>query len=248
MTVPEALADPRLRRFPLRRLRLPVAGGNLSLVVPDAAAWRRRGGGIDQILAGDEPPYWAEVWPASIAVARLLSRSTLGPGSSVVDLGCGVGVAAAAAARRGASVRALDRDPHALAFADFNGRQNAVDGGGVQCQRFDWRQDRPPADAHLWLLCDVTYRAEHHAPLLRLLDAGLGSGVAIHADPERAASESFLAACARRFAMHTQTVTTFAAGARVPIRLALVAHAAAPLQTWRACLAARPQPCGAPVA
>ena len=41
--VPEARQDPRLRRFPLRRLRVPIGAGQTSLVVPYELVRRRQG-------------------------------------------------------------------------------------------------------------------------------------------------------------------------------------------------------------
>lgn len=232
MTVPEAMAHPALRRYPLRRLRLPMAGGNLSIVAPDAAAWRRRGGGVDRVLRGEEPPYWAEVWPASVALARLLCRGPSLCGLRALDLGCGLGVAGAAAARAGADVLLLDRDPDALAFAGFNCDRNARGGGRGRAAQFDWAAQAPEEGADLWLLADVTYRASHRAAILGLLRRGLGRSVVLHADPGRAESESFLRLCAAQFAMHSATTTAFLDGEVVPVRVALIAADAGLIRPW----------------
>ena len=72
MSVPAARNDSRLRRYPLRRLRLPMAHGTLDVVVPDAGAWLHTGGWSQRAARGEEPPYWADVWPAAVALARLL--------------------------------------------------------------------------------------------------------------------------------------------------------------------------------
>ncbi len=232
MTVPEAAADPRLRRFPLRRLRLPVAGGNLDLVTVDVDAWHRRGGGVEAILRGEEPPYWAQAWPASVAAARLLCRHGGFAGRTAVDLGCGLGLAGAAAARGGASVQCLDLHEPALAFAEFNGRRNAQAGGTVTARCFDWSRDPAPA-ADLWLLCDVTYRPRYHDSVLRQLTEGLGHGaLAIHCDPFRVESESFVRRAADEFTVQIHRVDTHHAGERVPIRVALIARTAEPLASW----------------
>src|SRR5689334_14192318 len=116
MTVPEARLDPVLRRYPLRRHRLSVAGGALSIVAPDGGDWLHTGGWSTRAQAGQEPPYWADVWPSSVAIARWLCRRRDLAGMRALDLGCGIGVPGTAAARQGAAVVFADREADALAF------------------------------------------------------------------------------------------------------------------------------------
>jgi ribosomal protein L11 methyltransferase len=67
----------------------------------------------------------------------------LEPGGALVDLGCGSGVLAIAAARLGWSpVLALDYDPLAIEATVENARANGVD---VDARRFDLRDERVPA-------------------------------------------------------------------------------------------------------
>ena len=68
----------------------------------------------------------------------------LEPGGAFVDLGCGSGVLAIAAARLGWSpVLALDFDPLAVEATDANARANGVE---VEARRFDLRHEpAPPA-------------------------------------------------------------------------------------------------------
>ena len=119
-TVPEARSDATLRKFALRRLRLPVGAGVLSLVVPDAGDWIRRGTWTAGRLRGGEPPYWVQIWPASLRLAQLVARRRGLGGVSVLDLGCGLGLPGIASARCGASVTFVDREADALAFAVWN--------------------------------------------------------------------------------------------------------------------------------
>jgi ribosomal protein L11 methyltransferase len=64
------------------------------------------------------------------------------PGASVVDLGCGSGVLAIAAARLGAgSVLAEDIDPVALAVTAENAKRNGVRFGLVDRHLVDWPTD-----------------------------------------------------------------------------------------------------------
>src|SRR5262249_5725164 len=52
-------------------------------------------------------PYWAELWPSGLALARHLAARELG-GLRILELGCGLGLPALAAASRGADVLATD--------------------------------------------------------------------------------------------------------------------------------------------
>ncbi len=83
----------------------------------------------------------------SHATTRLCLELMLGvaPGGSFLDLGCGSGVLAIAAAKLGWSpVTALDNDPAAVTAARDNARRNEV---RVEVDRFDLRAGAtPPAD------------------------------------------------------------------------------------------------------
>ncbi len=70
-------------------------------------------------------PYWAELWPSGVALARAAAE-TVAPGERVVELGCGLGVASIAAALAGADVLATDWAPEALAFTRENAARNGV--------------------------------------------------------------------------------------------------------------------------
>ncbi|MEO8605481.1 MAG: hypothetical protein ABI629_23125, partial [bacterium] len=61
---------------------------------------------VEALLRADappEPPYWMHLWPGALALARLLATiPDLGAGRRVLELGCGLGLPAVLAARRGA--------------------------------------------------------------------------------------------------------------------------------------------------
>ena len=52
-------------------------------------------------------PYWAELWPSALALARVVARRPL-TGRRVIELGCGLGLPALAAALAGGRVLATD--------------------------------------------------------------------------------------------------------------------------------------------
>lgn len=232
MTVPRARTDPKLARFPLRRLRLPTALGTLSIVLPRGAEWAQRhehrgsAGGID------EPPYWADLWPASIAIGLWLARRRDLDGRTVLDLGCGLGLPGTAAAARAATVTFADRSADALAFAAFNARENGAR-TEPRCVVHDWHRDQLAGPFDLVLLADVSYRPVHHAPILRQLHSGLSRrGVVVHSDPFRRESEGFLVQLKRQFATRELATEVHFEEARRPVRLVFAAREVGVLDEW----------------
>src|SRR5215218_11367546 len=68
----------------------------------------------DEAFAVDEfVPYWAELWPSAVALARVVARRPL-TGRRVLELGCGLGLPAIAAALGGGRVLATDWSPDAV--------------------------------------------------------------------------------------------------------------------------------------
>jgi predicted nicotinamide N-methyase len=218
MGVPEALQDRNLRRFRLRRHRLSVAGGTLAVVVPAGShdlLTAGRGGACPSV---DELPYWADIWHASLGMARQLMRGPCLRGQRVMDLGCGIGLAGLAAGRRGAEVRFVDRDQDALHFACFNALESGLRGYGAT--QLDWFEATVDGEFDLMLLADVAYDERHFEPLLRHLECCLApGGTALLGDPYRQVADAFVDMLESRFRVNTTHTDTFFAGRRVPLRL-----------------------------
>jgi predicted nicotinamide N-methyase len=153
-------------------------------------------------IAADQayPPYWAELWPSGIELAHAVSERDW-TGTGAVELGCGLGLPAVAAALAGARVLATDRSADALAFAAVNAEQN---GASIETARCSW--DEPEelvarGPFQLVLAADVLYGQrnvdEMHALLPRLVGDG---GQVWLADPERPLTGEFLAAARTRWA------------------------------------------------
>jgi predicted nicotinamide N-methyase len=125
----------------------------------------------DALLRADpvpEPPYWMHLWPGAIAAARLLAETPIRPGVRVIELGCGLGLPALVAARRGASVVAVDRLGEPLAFLR---RSAALNGLCVSAVQMDWRAPALATGAPICVGADVAYDAKQEDALAAAADA-----------------------------------------------------------------------------
>jgi predicted nicotinamide N-methyase len=100
---------------------------------------------------GVEPPYWAHLWSG----ARLLAAAVPRRAGRVLELGCGLGLPTLTAARRGADVIAVDREPAALAFVRASARSGG--GRGLRAVAADFRHLPLVGRFDLVLLAEVLY-------------------------------------------------------------------------------------------
>jgi predicted nicotinamide N-methyase len=103
-------------------------GQKLPLWLIDPQCLQRRFSPEEELAIQENPAYWAICWPAGHALAaHLLRYPQLVKGKRVIDVGCGSGVVAIAAALAGASeVIASDLDADALLASAENARLNQV--------------------------------------------------------------------------------------------------------------------------
>jgi predicted nicotinamide N-methyase len=146
-------------------------------------------------------PYWAELWPSGVALARRVASRSL-RGARVLELGCGLGLPSLAAALAGGRVLATDWSPQAIALLEENAERNDAE---LETALVDWaRPDaivaRAPWD--LVLAADVLYERRNVAPLLDLLPR-LGAEVWI-ADPGRAPAEALLEGLGEGWTRHDE--------------------------------------------
>jgi predicted nicotinamide N-methyase len=155
----------------------------------------------DAFAADERIPYWAEVWPAAVALGRRLIASDL-RGLRVVELGAGVALAGLAAAHAGAEVLVTDYEPAALEFAQRNAALNDLQ---IATACLDWRGPHWPRGFDLVLAADILYESRNVAPVARLIPELLApGGRAWIADPGRPYAADFRAALAE----HGLRVTT----------------------------------------
>jgi predicted nicotinamide N-methyase len=146
---------------------------------------------IDESLFDEEEflPYWAELWPSGVALARHVATLELA-GLKVLELGCGLGLPSLVAAVRGADVLATDWAEDAIDLLRENAERN---GAAVRVARMRWSEPEPLLRAAPWDLvlgADLLYE-ERNAEQLTALLPRLG-GEVILAEPGRPYAKDFL--------------------------------------------------------
>jgi len=186
----------RSRRHARRRLRgalnlveedIELGGGlRLSILRPPSADEL-----IDEATFDEEEflPYWAELWPSGLALARHVATLDLA-GRRVLELGCGLGLPSLAAALRGADVLATDWAGDAIDLLRRNAERN---GASIRVARVRWSEPEPLLRAAPWDLvlgADLLYE-ERNADQLAGLLPQLGAETLL-AEPGRPYAKDFL--------------------------------------------------------
>jgi predicted nicotinamide N-methyase len=146
----------------------------LHLYDPSVGLWDATGG---EYRSDRPPPFWAFAWPGGQALARhLLDHPELVAGRRVLDVACGSGLVAIAAARAGArTVQAIDIDPAAITATRRNARANAVT---VAARVADVRSYRH-TEADLVVAGDACYSDASAPGVLALLRRARRGGAAV---------------------------------------------------------------------
>jgi predicted nicotinamide N-methyase len=165
-------------------------------------------------------PYWATLWPAALLLAESVATWPAVSGnpepSTVLELGCGLGLVGLVALRMGCRVILSDYDEDALAFARASARHNGL--LEPETRFIDWRLEYDDLRPQRILAADVLYETRNLRPIARFIRTHLApGGVALVSDAQRSTADTF-AAEAR------------AAGLEVEVRTAR--HAAPAAAPW----------------
>lgn len=158
-------------------------------------------------------PYYAELWPSSLALAKwLMLQKECIQGRQCVDMGCGLGFTSLCGAYLGARVLGVDYEEEALVMARANALINeipigqlgqwlipneAIDSGPqtgfVEFMCMDWRHPSiPKQSVDFVYAADIVYEKQFIRPILDYLDYVLkDDGSAWIAEPSRSIFEYF---------------------------------------------------------
>jgi predicted nicotinamide N-methyase len=214
-------------RYDLARQTLSVAGTSFTVtVIRDTNVLLDR---IDpEAFAREERlPFWAEIWPSSLELARWSLTGGVARGLRVLELGCGLGLVGIAAAWAGARVTMTDYEPDALDFARLNVTENlraSRTTGRVEFALLDWRSPYRGARYPLVLGSDIMYDRSLFEPLLqRLVECLSPGGRVVLADPDRSIGRAFLDLAGRSgFTVQSTAVATLYQGRSLTVTRAVL--------------------------
>lgn len=189
------------RRFRTRTTHVQVAQHDIALLHPADPESLISEEDFEQ---DERLPYWADVWPSSIIMARHVAMLPA-RGRQLLELGSGAGLVATAAALAGFEVTVSDYYEDSLRFS----RANVLHHTGVdpKAELLDWRAlpaRLPRYDVVVG--SDVLYERQYGALVAETIARTLrGDGRAYVTDPGRIAVKEFLEECARR-GLHARTL------------------------------------------
>ncbi len=178
------------------------------------------------LLADDdaaEPPYWAHCWSG----AHVLAAAVPARAGRVLELGCGLGVPGLVAARRGARVTFVDRDPTALAFVRASVAANGFE-AVADCVLMDAAQSALRGVFDVVLAAELLYDRAAFPLLARALAAAMApDGVALLTDAGRIDTRGFYPHL-DALGLRVEVTASIVHEDRVPVtvRLVRIRHAA----------------------
>jgi ETFB lysine methyltransferase len=190
----DTLAQQLERRFRTTRATVSAGAHTIELVHPASPEEL-----IDEedFERDERLPYWADLWPAAVVLARRVAGMR-SDGRTLLELGCGAGLVATAAALVGFDVTATDYYEDSLHFTRLNVARNA--GSEPAVRLVDWRD--LPSDLGTFdvvVASDVLYEHTYGALVAAAVARALRpTGLAILADPGRVAAGDFVDAARRR--------------------------------------------------
>jgi len=145
----------------------------------------------DVALKDERLPYWAELWPASLALAKfILKTKVISERDAVLELGCGLGLAGIAASGQSRRVLITDYQPDALRFAELNWLLNV--GESPAAALMDWRQPNLKKRFDVILASDVVYEKRFFWPVIDSFQTLLApAGKILLSEPNRAVARPF---------------------------------------------------------
>ncbi len=163
---------------------------------------------LEQVLAGKDPlknpsefPFWIRLWEAAIVLSRFMVNLSPAPGTTVLELGAGLGAPGLAAAALGCSVTLSDYEEMILDFERVSAAASGLD--TVRFEMLDWL-DPPEMERYDIILgAEILFRDEFFEPLLGILRHALKPDGVIYMahDLKRKSMQPFLKKAEKEYAV-----------------------------------------------
>jgi predicted nicotinamide N-methyase len=154
---------------------------------------------LEQILGGKDPlknvsefPFWIRLWEAAIVLSEFVVGQKFAKGTSVLELGAGLGAPGLIAAACGCEVTISDYEEMILDFERISAAASGLH--NVKFAMLDWLNPPEMKQYDVILGAEILFRAEFFQPLLNILNKALkpGGKVFLAHDVRRKSLQPFL--------------------------------------------------------
>ena len=165
--------------------------GGLQLHVPDPDQVKPI---YDQLIASNPDtvfPFWAKIWPSSLALTSFLQKETQWIRSKhVLEIGAGIGLPSFSISREASTLVISDYSTEAVALMEKNIEYLVLQ--HAKAIYLDWNHFPSDLTADTVLFSDINYEPEQFEALLTLIKQLLNKGATvIIATPERISAVAF---------------------------------------------------------
>ncbi len=174
----------------LQRFEWPE--GQVELFVPDIAKLREAYYRQRQLMPGTPFPYWAQLWPAALAMTGFLQQHPYFIlGKKVLELAAGLGLPSMVAAHYAHTVCCSDHQPEAVAVMQQSAGHNRL--SNISCRVLDWNNLPAGLVADVLLLSDINYEPETFEQLYSVLQRFIMQGtMVLLSTPQRLMAKPFI--------------------------------------------------------
>ena len=183
------------QKFKLKNMDINISGRTFTLLtinsVDDLLEELSKKPPDDIHITDERLPYWAEVWPSSLALSEyIMENQRFMPGTEILELGCGMGLTGMVAQIRGGNLLLTDYQPDALRLAEMNWLLNL--GILPKTLLMDWREPNLELKFPYIIASDIIYEERFFEPLLQLFRKVLQpEGHIFLSEPKRPVAEKF---------------------------------------------------------
>ena len=172
-------------------IKLHEFQGGLQLHVPDPDKVKPTYDALVAINPATAFPFWAKIWPSSLALTSFLRREPQWIASKhVLEIGAGIGLPSFSVAKEALSMVISDHSTEAIALMEKNIQSLGLT--HARAMYLDWNHFPSDLFADTVLFSDINYDPEQFEALITLVQQLLKKAVTIViATPERISAVSF---------------------------------------------------------